>query len=192
MNELDRILRALDERELAIAVGRKHDDARLRYSLRSLSVESYSEFERIIGDYYAYHFAACVGSGARLPDFEARQRAKRLIEDEYRQQGQSLNQACDDAIEGMNGGMRRLLDIICDGLKRESQANYIEQIFDTYVAPNRFEDKVTIISQVMRQFGNILPRSVLDKRPEEHAHNYKGLVRVINDSLRRVAKETRR
>lgn len=192
MNELECILRALDERELTLAVGKKHDETRMRYPLASLTVSGYAEFERAIGDYYAYHFSVCVASGAKLPEYEAKQRAKQLIEEEYRRHGQSTNQACADAMDGVNGGMRRILDIICDGLKRESQGNYVEQIFDTYVAPNSFDDQVEIIGQLMQRFSTILPRSVVEGRPEKYAHNYKQFVRVINDALRNVARESRR
>jgi hypothetical protein len=192
MNELERILRALDERELARAVGKKHDDARSRYPLGNPAINDYADFERIIGDYYAYHFSACVGAGAKLPDYEAKQRAKQILEEEYRQQGQSINHACEDAMHGVNGGIRRVVDLLCEALKRENQANYIEQIFDTYVAPNSFDQKLELIRQLIQRFATILPRSVVEGRPEQYAHNYKQLVRAINEGLRRVARESLR
>ncbi len=193
MNELEQILRALDERELNLAVGRKHDEVRMRYPLQRVTVEDFREFEQIIGDYYAHHFGACVAPGARLPPHEAQARAKQLIEDEYRRtRGQTLNNACDDAMEGREGGMRKLLDILCDGLKRESEANYAAGVFDRFVVPNRFADKVELIRQLIGRFSGILPASVVHGQPEEFAHDYKDFVRVILDSMRSTARVARR
>lgn len=192
MNELDHILRALDERELALAVGKQHDEARLRYTLSSITVEDFAAFERLIGDYYAYHFSSCVAPGAQLPEFEARQRAKELLERSVRDQGGTLASLCADAIDGRDGGTRRVLDLICDGLKHESQSRYIESVFDRFVAPTSFDEKVEIIRQLMQKFANILPRSMNTSRPEQYAHDYKQFVRAFADALRNVARAARR
>lgn len=192
MNELQQILRGLNERELALAVSKKHDDARGEYSIRGVTVGSYSDFERVIADYYAYHFSTCIAPGAKLPAFEAKQRAKELLAEEYRRHGLTVHNACEDAISGVNGGLRHILDLICDGLKRESEYRYAEQLFDTYVEANGFEGKVEIIRQLLAHYPTILSDTVNPRRPEAQANDYKLLVRAILDARREVGKAARR
>ena len=75
MSTAQQIMHALSEVEIAQAVGKRHDDARLRYPV-SGPVSDFAGFERAIGEYFAYHFSTCIVDGARMPLFEAQERAK--------------------------------------------------------------------------------------------------------------------
>jgi len=188
MHELDQILRLLDERELMRAVGSKHDDERLRYQPASLTVGSFAEFERAIGDYYANHFQECVATGAKLPDFEAKQRAKAIIEAAYREKGGTIAEAFTDASDGLNGGMRHMFDLIADSLKQESVRNYVESVIDRYVTPVSHDEKVEIIKQLIALLPENYRGGIDTKHPERYAHDYKQIiqafVRIRRDAVR--------
>ena len=106
MSSINNLLAELDERTIAQRIGIPHDEARMRYSLRSNTVGSFDEFNWIIADYYTKHFTACVSHGGNLSASEAASRAKELLEREYRRRGGDIVTAYNDAHDGTNGGLR--------------------------------------------------------------------------------------
>jgi hypothetical protein len=97
-----------------------------------------------------------------------------------------------DAHEGSNGGLRVILDIIADGLKVESMEDHIRDVFDRYVAPNSWEQKVSIIQQFIRHCGTSLSSSIRADQPERYAQNYEELIRSYADGLKTTSSVFRR
>ena len=60
MGLLEDTLRELDEPYIAQNVTLAHDKARMKYRLERITVESDSEFDDLIADYYSYHFGQCI------------------------------------------------------------------------------------------------------------------------------------
>ena len=189
---IDSILAALDEREIARRVGLRHDEARMRYPLSKNTVETFDEFSDILGDYYAFHFAECVANGGRLSPAEAAGRAKEILDQQYRRRGGDIVTAYNDAHEGTNGGLRTILDMICDELKAEGVERHIRDIFDRHVAPNAWEVKVEIIRQFIDRHGASLGSSIHADQPERYAQNYQELVRSYAHHLQESSKTFRR
>ena len=102
--------------------------------------------------------SACVPTAAHVT-CEGSARAKALVEQEYRRRGEDIVTAFNDAHEGTNGGMRTILDIMADGLKAESVEDHTRDVFDRYVAPNSWEQKVNIIQQFIQHCGMLLSSS---------------------------------
>ena len=84
MPSITGLLNEIDERTIARREGLPHDEARIRYPLRSNTIGNFDEFSNAIADYYNYHFTACVSRGGHLSRSEAAGRAKELLEKEYR------------------------------------------------------------------------------------------------------------
>jgi hypothetical protein len=192
MSTFKSLREALDERVLSERITIPHDEARLKYRLTSNTVRDASEFERIIGDYYAYHHGQCVSHGGKLPEFQAVQAAKRIIENVYRRRNQTILNAISDGTTGNNGGMRQMLDFLNDALKNESLESYIEETFDRHVQVDSWTQKVAVIREVQVEFGHLLPERIRARAAEELAANYKDLLRGIIDGLRETAAAFRR
>ena len=192
MNTIERILHELDERAIAQQVRIPHDEARMSYSLSRNTVADFREFERIIGDYFNHHFTRCISHGGRLSSSEATGRAKEILEGEYRRRGEDLVNAYNDAHEGINGGMRAILDLIADRLEDEAVERHIRGVFDRYVQPNSWEDKVELIRQFLARCGQDLSSSVRADQPERYARDYQELIRAYRDALQRTARSLRR
>jgi hypothetical protein len=192
MSSFKNLMAELDEKTIAQKIGIPHDEARIRYSLKSNIVGTYNEFEAVIGDYFAKHFIACVSHGGSLSAFDATSRAKQLIEREYRRRGGDLNSAYNDAHDGTNGGLRLILDIIAEGLKAESVELYIRDVFDRHVTPNSWEEKVEIIRQFISQCGVHLASSIQTEKPERYASNYRELIQAYVTALQRTSSIFRR
>ncbi len=192
MGNINTLLEALDERTIARDIGLAHDEARMRYPLRSNTVANFNEFSEIIADYYNRHFRECVSGGGGLSSAEAGGRAKEIIERQYRRRGGDIVSAFNNAHDGTEGGLRAVLDIIADGLKEESVERYIRDMFDRHVAPNSWDQKVDIIRQFMRHCGSQLSSSVRMSQPEAYAQNFEELIRSYVSALRQTSSVFRR
>jgi hypothetical protein len=189
---LTNLLAEIEERHLAQRIGIRHDEQRMRYPFSSNTVRNFDEFSRIIGEYYNYHVSHCVTRGGRMTRSKAESRAKALVESEYRRRGGDIVMAYNDARDGTNGGLRAILDIIADGLKAESVEDYIRDVFDRYVAPNSWSQKVNIIQQFMRYCGAFLSSSIHTDQPERYAQNYQELISSYVDAIKTTSSIFRR
>jgi len=193
MSRIDSLLLALDERTIAQRIGIRHDEARMRYHLRSNTVRDFDQFGAVIADYYDHHYTSCVSNGGRLAPSEAYGRAKELLENEYRKRRRGdIVSAFNDAHDGTNGGMRVVLDVIAESLKAEVIERYVSDVFDRHVTPNSWEQKVDIIRQFISWCGHILPSSVAASQPERYAQNYGELIRVYVQGLQQTSAIFRR
>jgi len=192
MPAIDSLLGALDERQIAQQVGLPHDEARMRYPLRSNTASSFEEYSDLIADYYNHHFTQCVSRGGALPASEAAGRAKEVLEREYRRRSGDIVAAFNDARDGTNGGLRVQLDLIAEALKAESVERYIREMFDRHVAPNSWEDKVEIIRQFIAKCGANLASSIQANQPERYAQNFQELIHSYVTSLQRTSSNFRR
>ncbi len=192
MQAIDGLLAELDERTIARQIAVEHDQARMKYSLDSNTVSSYQQFKSIITHYYNYHHVKCISHGGQLSSSHAYGKAKELLEREYRKRNGDIVSAYNDAHDGTNGGLRVVLDTIADGLKAEQIERYINDVFDRYVEPNSWEQKVDIIRQFIGYCGRILSSSVAASDPERYAHDYNGLIRSYVDGLQRTSSMFRR
>jgi len=192
MGSIHSLLAALDERTIAQRVGIHHDEVRISFPLRSNTVVSFDEFSDMIGDYYNYHFTTCVSNGGSLSRAEAAGRAKEMLEQEYRRHNADIVTAFNDAHDGTNGGLRLVLDKIAEALKAESVQRYTRDMFDRHVAPNSWEQKVSIIRQFIAHCGVHLAASIRADQPERYAQNYDELIRSYVDALQRTSSIFRR
>ncbi len=192
MATIDDLLAALDERNLAQVVGVPHDNARARYPLRDIRVRSFDEYEDALGNYYNYHYSTCVSQGGTLSRPEAISRAKGIIEHEYRRRNGDIVSAYNDAEAGTNGGMRLQLDQICDALKRESTDHLVRQVFDTFVRPNSWPQKVSVTRQLISRFGPTLGSSFQADAPERYAGDLQALIMAVSHALQQTSSVFRR
>ncbi|SRR6056297_206822 len=189
---INHLISELEERAIAQKIGIPHDEARMRYAIHSNTVRNFDDFNQIVGDYYNTHFTTCVSRGGALSSSESASRAKELLEKEFRRRGGDIVTAYNDAHDGTNGGLRAVLDIIAEGIKRESVERYIRDVFDRYVAPNSWEQKVEIIRQFLNYCGSFLSSSIRFDQPERYAQNYQELIQSYIDALQRTSSLFRR
>lgn len=192
MSLIQGLLEALDERTVARLIGLPHDEARMAYTLRSNTVPDFATFEDAIAGYFNYAFARSVSHGGHLSRSEAAGRAKEIIERAYRRRNGNLITAYNDARDGTNGGMRQILDTLTEALRTEATERYVRQVFDTYVAPNSWEQKVEIIRQFIDHCGSTLPPSIRRDQPERYASDFQELIRAYSTAMQQTAAVFRR
>lgn len=192
MATINSLLSALDEGVIARRVAIEHDEARIQYHLRSNTVTDFDEFKTIISDYGNHHYTSCVSHGGTMSRGQAYGKVKGLIENEYRRRRGNIVSAFNDAHDGTHGGLRAILDIICEGMKAEAVEYYVQDVFDRHVAPNSWEQKVDMIRQFILYNGNVLSSSIVASQPERYAQNYTELIRAYVDGLRQTSAMFRR
>lgn len=191
MTNIKLLLDALDERTIARKIGILHDETRMAYALQSNTVRDFRAFEDVLGDYFNHHFSAA-SQGGRLSRDEAIARAKEMIERAYQRRNGNVVTAFNDAQDGTNGGLRKILDVLADGLKTEAIERYVRQTFDRYVMPNSWEDKVELLRQFLDQCGVNLSPSIRRDQPERYAHDYVLLVRSYANAIQQTSAVFRR
>jgi len=192
MSLLENLLAAMDEVTIAKTVGIPHDEARMHYSLTRNTVGSFEEFTDVISEYYNYHVSRCVVIGGYMSSTEAAGRAKEILEQAYRGQGGNIKTAYNDAHDGINGGLRIVLDKIAEQLKTESVERYLRDVFDKYVDPTSWEQNVEIMRQFLARYGHLLSSTIRVDQPGKYAQNYEELIRAYVDSLKRTSSVFRR
>jgi len=182
MSTLNYILNELDESYIVEHIAKKHDEARVQYSLTRTTVPNDIEFDDLIADYYNHHFSRCISLGGELSRAEAAGRAKELIVKHYRKKRLDKLNAYSDGKTGSNGGMRQILDIIMESLKEEAIERHYRDVIDRYIAPSSWEEQVEIIEELFRR----IPDSPhIDKDyPERYARNYEELIRALVEQLK--------
>lgn len=192
MSTINDLLFALEERTIAQKVGKQHDEARMSFSANKTTIGGYTEFIEMIGRYYNHHYQKAISKGTRFPKFEAEERAKEIIAQAYRRQNGDVVMAYNDAYDGTNGGMRGIFDLIADGIRQQSIERYIGHVFDQYVSPISWEDKVELVRDFIAKVGHTLSSSIHRHQPERYARDYKELVSEFAESLKRPARQFRR
>lgn len=192
MSLIHNLLEALDERVIARTIGVPHDEARMAYALRSNTVANFDAFEDAIAGYFNYAFTRSVSHGGSFSRTEAAGRAKEIIERAYRRRNGNLITAYNDAHDGTNGGMRHILDLITEALRTEATERYVRQVFDTFVTPNSWEQKVELIRQFIEHCGPNLSSSIRRDQPERYASDFQELIRAYSTAMQQTAAVFRR
>jgi len=191
MGTLDNILRELDETYIVEHITKKHDEARIQYSLNGITVDDDTEFDNVIADFYNYQFTKCISSGGSLSRAEAAGRAKEIITKEYRRKGMDKLNAYSDGKTGTNGGMRAILDKVMESLKEEAVERHIRDVIDRYIQPSSYEEQLSIVKELLNKIGRHSTYVDYD-HPERYARNYEELIRALVEHIRNQSSIFRR
>jgi len=157
MSIITQLIQELDERAMAINVGRKYDDARISFQLTSNRVSSEDEFYQVLGSFYNHMHSQCVSPGSSLSSHEAVERAIKVLEESMREDGGSIQTAYRNCVDGINGGLIRLLDTIAYSMQSEAQHLYTEHVLRTYISPMNWDAQVDAIRSLLEHYQHDLP-----------------------------------
>ena len=192
MSVIHRLLSDLGEDAMARDVAIPHDEARVRYRVNRNTVADQREFARITGDYFNYHYTTCNTGGGQFSPGAAQARAEALLDRQYRRKNGDAMSAMDDCMRGLNGGLKTVLDVIADALKTEAMEARMTEVFNRYVTPNSWSEKVAIIKAFIDHCGVDLSTSIDVSHPERYARDYRELIRAYVDGMRETGRLFRR
>ncbi len=191
MSAIDVLIEELNEHAILHNVAGRHDDARLQYQLSKNTVRDFAEFSEIVGSYVQHAYSACVIHGGWISSMDAASIGKDLLD---RHQGgrrgdaQSIYRDCKD---GLNGGMRVCLDLLCEELKRQAVDRYIRDVFDRHLPKDDPDLRLRMVEEFIERHSDVLPGIDRD-RPWLYVKDIETLIRAVVGAAEQMASVYRR
>jgi len=187
---LNQLFELLDEEVIARTVSINHDRAREQYPLGDMVINSFQDFEEEITLYYQYHFAQTIGgNGAIMADEAAAWYARSIVEGYFRRRGEGLNPletGYRTAVTGTNGGIRFIINLIADSLKRSQEEQYIEHVINTNIDPTDYNGHINLMREYIQTYSQYISDDIRLKPPELLAVEYKQLIKLHVEVINRM------
>jgi hypothetical protein len=162
------------------------DSARGSYTLTSSTIDTYDEFLDTLQAFYM-HLQRCIGPGptAALDTSRDRGEAIALLERTFCRKG-GEQAAFALARDGIQGGMRSVLDALTEQFKAERQATYVQRVFKEAIAALDWDERVTFMRGAMKRLGPFLPSELKNEPPERFARSCEAIVHAYVQSLDKI------
>ena len=187
--DLNQTFELLGNEVIAQVVSVHHDRAREEYPLE-ITVRSFEDLKEELILYYQWHFSRTIGNGAEIAPEAAWEYCRNIIESYFRRRrGGELNgleAAYRMVRQGTDGGLRLLINLIADSLKRSQEEQYVEHVIDSNIDPMDFESHINLMREYIRRYSDYLPPDMRVKRPELLARDYKQLIKIHCEVLNRI------
>ncbi len=179
----DVVTAEIREAALARKFDRAIDSARASFVLASSIVHSYDEFLGVIESFFVHlqsnlHPEAMAASSLQL----ATDGALGLLERTFRDHG-GLEGALARAREGIDGGIRSVLDAVTERYKAERRAEYIDVFLHTAITGMDRAEQVRFARGAMQRLGPMLPPALRKEPPERFAKHIDPIARAYAKSV---------
>ena len=185
-NILQSLLSTLDQITLARRISFPIDSARASYVMDSITINRYEDFNDVIVSYYSHLLHHSEGTHAPIDPIANAAEALSLLERSFATKG-GLKAALAEAREGINGGLRLVLDMVTDKFKREEQEKHINCVLKSAMDPMDWETKVALMDELMRRLKHVLPPKIGSQPPERFAGQYEIIVKAYVDSINEMS-----
>ena len=189
MSAIDAMLDELSEHAIVQNISLKHDEARLQYHLDKNTVTDFAEFTEVIGDYVAHVYSRCLINGGYISHTDAAGIAKEILNSARR--GADVMTFYMDCKDGINGGVLRCLDVLCEGIKEQAIERYSRDVFDRYLPPDDKELRERMVVEFVLRYEKLLP-GIDRTRPAWYARELETLIRAVLRATKEMASVYRR
>jgi len=182
---LQAILSEISAEKLTNSVTLPIDSARATYLMDSATVNSYQEFTEVIGSFYL-HLIRHMRNVSEPIDLNAvGDEAIPLLERTFSQKG-GIRAALAEARSGINGGLRVVLDLMTEQLKREQQEKHVNGVLKLAMDPLDWKAKVNLMEAFLKHIGPHLDPEIASQPPEHFAEHYENIIRAYLHSMDRL------
>ena len=192
MSRIESLVRALMPVMIARHIDMPLNEAMQLYEHRTAIPVDFRAYQRQLAGFVNHMLTTCVTHGGSLSEAEAYGRGKEIIEHDYQRRGGDIVAAFNDAHDGTNSGFLNQQIVIKDRLRYEMVGRYVQWVFDQYVTPSSWEEKVAIMREFLSFYGPKLGGDIDCDDPERYARNYQDLAQAIAESIDRTASVARR
>jgi hypothetical protein len=151
MDELSRVATMIDPQTVAGKVAGPCALARQSFQVSSNTVRGYQELVEVLTR-FVQHLLRKTGCG-ELPEELAFGKAEEAL----RHKGLSIKHVYDDVKRGVNGGLRRVFDIIGEQIEQEQVSHYLEYVLATEIDQMDFDEIEEMMTAYVQKFGKYLP-----------------------------------
>ena len=183
--QLQSILSELDADTLTSLISLPIDNARAAYVMGSVVVDSPDEFNEIIASFYL-HLLRHTRRVFEPADLRAAgSEGFKLLENAFSKKG-GYKGALAEARNATNGGLRFVLDMMTEQLKRKQQEDYIRFVLKTEIDALPWESKVVLVEALLDRIKEHLPPEIRVQPPECFAEFFDVIVKAYVSSMDQV------
>ena len=182
----DTVASQINEQSLAQEVGIPIDSARSSFILDSSTIKTKEQFLDTLQAFYIHlqhHISPTIPQS--LDVNKARAETTALLEKAFANQGGD-RAAYAKAEDGIQGGMRSVLDAVTEEYKAEKQAAHIQRIFKDAVNVMDWNEQVRFVHGAMKRLEPFLPPDLRNQPPERFTGNYETIVKAYVKSFDKV------
>jgi len=191
MSAIDSLIAELSEQAILNNASRKYDDARIQYTLPSITVRDFDEFTEIVGNYVQHTYSACMSHGGWISTADAAGIGKEILNNSGGRRGADVMTYYMDSKEGINGGLLQCLNTLCEGLKRQAVERYTRDVFDRYLPQDNKDLLEHMVVEFIQRYDKLLP-GIDRTRPHWYARNLETLIRAMLHATEDMASIYRR
>lgn len=182
---VDALFAEMSSESIARAVGLRIDSARAAYVLESVTVSEHGEFLDGVVAFYI-HLLRHLGTidGPSDPETLGPE-ALGVLRAAFRNEG-GESAACREAMDGVRGGMRYVLDRVTDEYKRRKAQEHIEFALERAVGGMAWDAKMAFVSAMFRRIHQELPPGIEIDTPERFAGAIKSIAQAWTESMERL------
>jgi hypothetical protein len=159
------------------------DSARASFVLAASTVKSHDEFLAIVESFFIHLQSHLDPEAVTASDLrQARKEATRLLKRAFWNNG-GVRGALARAREGIEGGIRSVLDTMTERYKGERRAGHIETFLHLAIEGMDHDEQVRFAHGAMQRLGPMLPVELRNEPPERFAHHIDQIVRAYAKSI---------
>ena len=179
---LDRLSAAGFARDQGIAI----DAARGSFLLTAATVDSYDQFIETVTAFYL-HLERYRQNAPDMPldPKTIPPKALALLERSFAQVGGTPT-AFVRARDGLQGGMRSILDGLTEQFKKDRYRDQVRCVFGQSVDPLDWQAKVAFMQAALQRLAPLLPEEIKNQPPQRFARDYEDLINILVQSLDRI------
>ena len=180
------LLEKLDPEYIETNITRPFDEARARYSLSEITLESHEEFLDILSAFYKYLLLHTSMLQKPLDKSSTTNEALDICEKTFREE-KGFKGALAEARHATHGGLRYILDRITEYLKQEACEKHVLKTFKKNIDPLDFRIKTALVTELIKMGQEHLPDEIISQPPERFAENYEEIIAVYAKSKNALA-----
>jgi len=156
-----------------------------KYVIDSVTINSYDEFYNSIIAFFIYLIKYVRNLSDPIDMKAVGAEAFELLEKAFSKEG-GVQAAYAEALYGLRGGMRLVLDQLTEAFEQEEKFKYVNFVFKTILDPLDFDSKVFLIATLLKRLKAHLPSEIVSQPPERYAKHYETIIRAYIQSMDQV------
>ena len=154
------------------------DQARISYLPKSILVNDGFEFNEAITSFYIHILRYIQSPEGHMKKSAATAEAVALIAKTFRDTG-GYEAALAECKYGINGGLRYVLDMMTNNLKKEKYEKYRDMVLKESIDPLNWDVKIKMAAACKNRYGQYLPIDYRNMEAEQLAHHLERAIRHI-------------
>jgi hypothetical protein len=186
----DTVISKINEQALAQKHGMQIDSARGSYILNQATVTSQDEFYDTLEAFYLHMQRYIATSTSSIDRDGMRTEAIDLLERTFRDNGGEAA-ATAMALDGIQGGIRTILDKLTEQIKAEVQKAYVGRVLNEALDTLDWNERTKFVEGALKRLAPFLPEELKNEPPEHFARHYEPIVHayvqswnIINHTMR--------